>query len=183
MTGEHGYTILDLQLNDRSDTVAERIRDTAGSDFVFSDQRASNQEIRAVYYSFSLFVYGFLAVIVLIAIFNIINSIGMSVSARMNQYGAMRAIGISIRQLKTMIVTETVSYLFCGLITGLSFGLLLYRFLYGQAVTARWGDPFRFPFWECGIIGIVMILAAVLAVAGPIRQLRRLSVVDTIRER
>ena len=91
--------------------------------YLFSDQRESNREVRAVYYSFALFVYGFLAVIALIAVFNIVNSIGMSVSARMYQYGAMRAIGTSIRQLNGMIAAETFTYLACGLCTGLAAGL------------------------------------------------------------
>ncbi len=41
--------------------------------------------------SFALFLYGFLALIALITIFNIINCAAMSVSARMKQYGALRA--------------------------------------------------------------------------------------------
>lgn len=39
-----------------------------------------------------VFVYGFLAIIALITLLNITNSISMSVSARMNQYGAMRSV-------------------------------------------------------------------------------------------
>lgn len=91
-------------MKDQSDSVTEEIRSTAGSGYHFSDQRAGNQEVRAVYYSFVLFVYGFLAIVALIAAFNIINSIGMGTSARMRQYGAMRAIGTSVRQLKSMVV-------------------------------------------------------------------------------
>ena len=38
--------------------------------------------------------------------FNIVNSISMSVSARIKQYGAMRAVGMDNRQLKRMISAE-----------------------------------------------------------------------------
>lgn len=180
LTGERGYTILDIQLNNQSDRAVEEIRQIAGSSYNFSDQRADNREVRAVYYSFALFIYGFLAIVVLIAAFNIINSIGMSVSARICQYGAMRAIGISIRQLKSMVIAETCTYIICGLLTGLGAGLPLHYFLYQHMITSRWGDVWSLPVFECGVIAIVMIGSAIMAVAGPIHRICRMSVVQTI---
>ena len=180
LTGESGYTILDIQLKDRSDSVVEEIRNAAGSSYNFSDRRAGNSEVRAAYYSFALFVYGFLAIVALIAAFNIINSIGMSVSARMRQYGAMRAIGTSIRQLKSMVVAETFTYLICGLITGLALGLPLHHFLYRKMITSRWGDVWSLPAREFCIIAIVMIVSSVIAMIGPVQQINKMSIVETI---
>ena len=172
--------ILDIQLRDQSDAVVEEIRSAAGEAYGFSDSRESNRETRAVYFSFALFVYGFLAVVALIAAFHIINSIGMSVSARMRQYGAMRAIGISIRQLRTMIAAETLAYLVGGLVEGLLLGLPLHYYLYRQAITLRWGDAWRVPVMECLIIAVVMTVSAAAAMAGPVRRIREMSVVETI---
>lgn len=138
------------------------------------------EEARAVYFSFALFVYGFLAVVALIAAFNIVNSMALSVSARMRQYGAMRAIGISVRQLQTMIAAETFTYLAGGLAEGLLLGLPLNYYLYRQAITERWGDVWSLPLWECLVIVAVMSVSAVAAMTGPIRRLRAMSVVETI---
>lgn len=182
LTGEKGYTILDIQLRDLSDSIIEDIRNVAGNSYNFSDQRTSNREVRAVYYSFALFIYGFLAIVALIAVFNIINSIGMSVSARMYQYGAMRAIGTSIRQLKSMIAAEAATYLVWGFLMGLAVGLPLHRFLYRQIITSRWGDVWSMPIPEFSIITSVMIFSAVIAIIGPIRRISRMSVVETISE-
>ncbi|MDE6601936.1 MAG: ABC transporter permease [Lachnospiraceae bacterium] len=180
LTGETGYTILDIQLRDRSDETVEKLRSMAGDAYSFSDSRASNRETRAVYFSFALFVYGFLAVVALIAVFHIINSVGMSVSARMRQYGAMRAIGISIRQLQSMIAAETFAYLAGGMAEGLLVGLPLHYYLYRQAVTQRWGDAWSLPVAECLIIAAVMTAAAAAAMLGPVHRIRRMSVVETI---
>lgn len=180
LTGEEGYTILDIQLKDKSDAVVEEIRSAAGDAYSFSDCRANNRETRAVYFSFALFVYGFLAVVALIAAFHIINSIGMSVSARMQQYGAMRAIGSSIRQLQSMIAAETLAYLVGGLAEGLLLGLPLHYYLYRQAITLRWGDAWRVPVMECLVIAAVMTVSAAAAMAGPVRRIREMSVVETI---
>lgn len=178
--GAEENSILDIQLRDQSDAVVEEIRSVAGEAYGFSDSRESNRETRAVYFSFALFVYGFLAVVALIAAFHIINSVGMSVSARMRQYGAMRAIGISIRQLRTMIAAETFSYLVGGLVEGLLLGLPLHYYLYRQAITLRWGDPWRVPVMECIIIAAVMTVSAAAAMTGPVRKIREMSVVETI---
>ena len=61
-------------------------------------------------------VYGFLAIIGLISLFNIVNSISMSVSSRTRQYGAMRAIGMDNCQLVRMIAAEAATYAVSGLV-------------------------------------------------------------------
>ena len=180
LTGESGYTILDIQLKDRSDSAVEEIRSIAGDSYDFSDQRAGNSEARSAYYSYGLLLYGFLAIIALIAAFNITNSIGMSVSARMHQYGAMRAIGASIPQLRSMVMAETSVYLICGLITGLTLGLPLHHYLYREMITAKWGDAWRFPITEFCVIAVVMIASAVIAVIGPVQRINKMSIVETI---
>lgn len=180
LTGEDGYTILDIQLRDQSDAVVEAIRSMAGEAYRFSDSRKNNRETRAVYFSFSLFVYGFLAVVALIAAFNIINSIAMSVAARIKQYGAMRAIGISAGQLQSMIAAETLTYLLGGLAEGLLLGLPLHYYLYQWAITDRWGDIWVLPLSKCLLIMAVMTVSAVAAMRGPVRRIREMSVVETI---
>lgn len=172
--------VLDIQLQDLSDEVVEEIRSMAGDAYQFSDSRANNRETRAVYFSFALFVYGFLAVVALIASFNIINSISMSVAARMRQYGAMRAIGISVRQLQKMIAAETFAYLAGGLAEGLFLGLPIHYYLYRWAITERWGDMWSLPLGECMVIGAVMIVSALAAMTGPVQRIRGMSVVETI---
>lgn len=180
ITGEEGYTVLDIQLTDDSDSVVSEIRKIAGDKYKFSDQRASNREVRAVYFSFAMFVYGFLSVVALIAAFNIINTTQMSLSARTKQYGVMRAIGAGIRQLNHMVIAETATYCFGGLAVGCGLGIPLHRFLYQKLITSRWKDMWSLPFGMLVLIVLVMLVAAVIAVIGPIRKLEKLSVIDTI---
>lgn len=184
ITGEENYTILDMQLvRGASDEDVEQIRNTAESitdNWTFSDRRKSNQEARGAYYSFTLFVYGFLVVIVLIAVFNIINSIGMSVSARMTQFGTMRAIGMSDRQVIRMVTAEAVTYAFLGMAVGAAVGIPIHRALYQSMITSRWGDVWMLPVAALVIIAVVIIGSVFLAVVGPAKSIREMSVVDTI---
>ena len=181
LTGAKDYTILDIQLSrEADDTAVEEIRSIAGSGNTFSDSRMDNRSTRGAYYSFGLFIYGFLVLIAMITLFHIINSIAMSVSARMRQYGAFRAVGLSMRQLERMVIAEACTYTLFGSAAGTGIGLVCSRLLFRLLITPRWGDPWGVPWASLGVILAVVLLAVVLAVKNPIRTLRRMSIVDTI---
>lgn len=62
--------------------------------------REENSETNGSYWILQIAAYGFLAIISLITVLNIKNSISMGVSARVKQYGAVRAVGMENRQVK-----------------------------------------------------------------------------------
>ena len=179
--GEAQYTIMDLQLGrGATNEDVNVIREMAGTEFTFSDRRQSNQQAVGSYYSYALFIYGFLVVIALTTVFNVINSISMSVSARIKQYGAMRAIGMSSRQLVKMITTEAATYSFVGSLTGCLVGLPVHKYLFEHMVTGRWGDPWRIPVPVLAIMVLLVVITALIAVRGPARRIHNMSVIDTI---
>lgn len=179
--GKSDYTIIDLKLTkNATDADADEIRAIAGKDLSFSDKRMKNQEAKGVYYAFSLFLYGFLVIIGLIAVFNIINSISMSVSARMKQFGAMRAIGMSDSQLIRMVSAEALAYGLGGVVVGTAIGLPVNKALFESLVTARWGDTWYIPVPATVVIVLVLCGSVALAVAGPAKRIRNMSIVDTI---
>ena len=179
--GESQYTVIDLQFGrGTTNEDVNVIREMAGSEFTFSDRRQSNQQALGSYYSFALFIYGFLAVIALITVFNVINSIGMSVSARMKQYGAMRAIGMSTRQLVKMVTAEAATYSLVGSLVGCLIGLPIHKYLFEHMVTGRWGDPWNVPIPILAIIVSLVIATAIAAVRGPSRRIHNMSIIDTI---
>lgn len=152
----------------------------AGTDITFSDQRVTNRDVKGGFYSMALFIYGFLIIIALISSFNIINSISMSVSARMKQYGAMRAIGMSDRQLIKMVAAESVTYAVCGILFGGILGIPMHKFLYEQMITFRWGDVWTFPVKPAAVIILTIGLSTILAVCGPVKRIREMTIVNTI---
>ncbi len=185
LTGECGYAVLDLQVEpDITDAEVAQIRkeieQACGTAISFSDKRMSNREVKGASYSMAVFLYGFLIIIALLAFFNIINCIAMSVSARMREYGAMRAIGMSDSQLVRMIVGEALSYTASGVFFGCIIGLPLNRMLFHQLVTTRWGEQWQVPIRELAVIVVVMGVAVWLAVLGPARRIRQMIVVDMV---
>lgn len=181
VTGQSGYTVIDIQLSKgASDEAVNGIRSLVGADVTFSDRRIGNSEARGAFYSFALFVYGFLVVIALITVFHIVNNIAMSVLSRIRQYGAMRAIGMSSGQLVKMVTAEAAIYATAGSVAGCIIGLPLHKHLFQSMVTSRWGEPWQIPLGALGIILALVILTALLAVRGPARRIHNLSIVDTI---
>ena len=104
----------------------------------------------------------------------------MSVSARLRQYGAMRAIGMSMRQFTRMVAAEAAAYGGACILVGCAVGIPLNRFLYEHTVTANWGTPWYVPWASLVLIVLLVALSAALAVRGPSRRIRRLSIVETI---
>ena len=181
LTGETDYTIIDIQLSrNATENDVNEIHSLVGSGYTFSDERMGNSSTRGAYYCFGIFIYGFLVLIALITIFNIVNSIAMSVAARMKQYGAFRAIGLSNRQLAKMIVAEAATYAAIGGICGSILGICFNKIIFDKLVSSHWGDQWNIPFSELGIIIAVVVVAVILAVRNPIRKMRETSIVDTI---
>ena len=184
LTGKTGFAVVDVQLTRQvSDSDVSAIRAAAEANgFLLSDRRESNRGVAGTYWAFTLLVYGFLALIAAISVFHIINSISMSVSAKMKQYGAMRAIGMSIEQLIKMISAETITYTLCGLIVGLAAGLPIHKGFYESFVTAYFGKAWEAPIFPTIIITVFVIVASAAAVYAPAKRMKSMAVTDTINE-
>ena len=181
LTGESDYAVIDIQLkNNATDEDANIIRNLAGDEYILSDRRESNKEITGTYWAFILLVYGFLAIITMITVFNIMNSISMSVSARIKQYGTMRAIGMSISQVTKMITAEAVTYAAIGSLIGCILGLPIHKFLFKNMITDYWGDIWSIPFLPMTIIIWLSVTSSIAAVYKPSKRIRDMSVIDTI---
>lgn len=181
VTGKEDYAIVDMQLtNEADDGTIEKIRTIMGEDYRVRDARASNRETNSTYYAFSFLVYAFLGLIALITVFNIMNSISMSVSARIRQCGMMRAAGMEKGQLLRMTASEALTYGICGCLAGCVTGLPVNRFFYTSIITSHWGIPWKIPVVPLGIILGLTLLAALVSIYRPSKRIREMSVADTI---
>ena len=180
LTGKSDYTTLSVKLSkDATENDIAFIRSLAGN-HSFADYRESNRQNRGTYWLFNILVYGFLAIIALIAVFNIMNCISMSVSAKLKQYGAMRAIGMDSGQFTKMITAETITYAALGCLIGIAAGLPLNRQLFETLVTSHFGVPWTFPVFPVIIILILIAAASAAAVYAPSRRIKNMSVIEVI---
>lgn len=182
LTGEESYILLGAQLEkDAAEDTVETVRKIAGEN-EFIDRREEQQANNSSFWMVWIGVYGFLSIIILITVFNIMNNISMSVSARIKQYGAMRAVGMSVDQVTKMIAAEAVTYSVCGLAAGYAAGLYLHRLIMVKVVFTHFGGHWTIPFEPVIIITVIVAVSCAAAVYTPAKQIRDMEITETINE-
>lgn len=182
LTGEQDYAMVGVVLEkDVSEMAVNKIYDLAEGNII-ADSREKNSEVSGSYWVFRIAAYSFLAIISLITILNIMNSVSMGVSARIKQYGVMRAVGMGSRQVTKMIAAEAATYSFCGTVAGVVFGLLLHHLIYVKVVITHFGGIWKIPFTSIAIILLLVVFSCVVSVYAPAKRIRNLAITETINE-
>lgn len=182
LTGECRFDMISVVLKkDVSEAAVSKIRDLAG-DYLFVDNREENSDINGSYWVFRIASYGFLAIISLITVLNITNSISMGVSARIKQYGAMRAVGMGSGQVAKMITAEAVTYAICGTAAGVVLGLLLHYLIYAKVVITHFGGLWNIPFTAIAIVLLLVAFSCIVAIYAPAKRIRNMAITATINE-
>ena len=183
LTGEENYSMIGIQLSSKAaDETVKQINSLAESNVIFTDQRQRNQEDANTYLATKFLLYSFMVIVAMITLFNIVNSISMSVTARIKQYGAMRAVGMDGEQLTRMIAAEAFTYAVSGLIVGSGIGIVLSRFLYVKLVTRYFGSQWSLPVVLLAIIVVFDTVSAAAAVYAPAKRIRNMPITATINE-
>ena len=182
LTGECRFAMISVVLKkDVSEVAVSKIRDLVG-DCLFVDNREENSDINGSYWVFRIASYGFLAIISLITVLNITNSISMGVSAGIKQYGAMRAVGMGSGQVAKMITAEAVTYAICGTAAGIILGLLLHYLIYAKIVITHFGGSWNIPFATIAIVLLLVVFSCIVAIYAPAKRIRNMAITATINE-
>ena len=128
---------------------------------------------------FVFLIYGLLGLAVVIAILGVVNTLGLSVIERTREVGLLRAVGVTRRQLRTMIRLEAVVVAVLGgvlgTLLGLVFGTTVVSALKDQGLTDL-AVPWS---WLAGFL-VLAAVAGVLAAVVPARRAARLDVLKAI---
>ena len=183
LVGEQDYFLLGVKLSKDADQATIRqISALVGENQIFTDNRKSNQETNATYMMTRIVGYSFLMILAMITVFYIMNSISMSVSARIRQYGYMRAIGMDRNQLKKMISAEAFTYAVSGLIVGCAIGLPISRAMYVTLITRHFGNVWQMPVQLFAVIVVFVMASAAAAVWKPAKRISEMAITETINE-
>lgn len=182
LTGDEDYSLVMVQtVGDATDENVQAIQTSVGETYSFRDKR--DERTTGTYMAFVFCVYAFLTIVALVTVLNIVNSISMSVSARMKQYGAMRAVGMDERQMTKMIACEAFTYAALGCAVGCGIGLPISKMLYDFLITEHFPSAvWHFPITSLAIILLFVLLAAIAAVYAPAKRIRSMPITATINE-
>ena len=182
LMGGQGYAMLSVVLEkDVSDTAINKIYNLSEGN-VIAENREENDEVSGSYWVFRIAAYSFLTIISLITILNIMNSVSMGVSARIKQYGAMRAVGMGSKQVTKMITAEAATYAICGTAVGIILGLLLHYLIYTKIVITHFGGAWNIPFSTIVIVLLLVVFSCIISVYAPAKRIRNMQITATINE-
>jgi putative ABC transport system permease protein len=124
-------------------------------------------------------IYALLGLAVIIAVLGIINTLALSVIERTREIGLLRAVGLSRRQLRTMLRLESVAIALLGAVLGVVLGLAagwaLQRSLADDGI-----DVLSIPGGQLAIFVVLAGVVGVLAALWPGRRAARLDVLKAI---
>ncbi len=120
-------------------------------------------------------VYALLVFAILISLFGIANTLALSIHERRRELGMLRAIGMSRRQVRTMIRYEAVITALIGGIIGMVLGMI-FATLIAQPLKDE-GFTLSYP---VGSLILLLVFAAVVGVLAAILPARRASKLDVL---
>ncbi|MBQ3108830.1 MAG: ABC transporter permease [Clostridia bacterium] len=176
---ERGYAELYLKAKDgKQEDLSKRavqiVRELELEDEINRyDIYADIKEVRNTVVVVNIFVYGFMAVVVLICLVNICNTISTNIHARARELAMLRATGMSRRQFRRMLFLECLLYSFGGAVIGGIIGTLIYLLLgytMGFAFDLR---PANLPLYLLiGFAGTILVayLSGLLPLHGKLRK-------------
>lgn len=145
-----------------------------------NDLNADNKMQQQMWTVINVFVYGFIVIISLIGIVNVVNTISLNILLKKKEFGTLGTIGMSERQLSKMVILEGILHGIIASIIGgiISLGLVLIAVKiinFGFTVSTK-------IYWQPFVIGFAInLLVVLIASLIPLNKLKKMSLVETIR--
>ena len=140
------------------------------------EQLKENQESQVN--ALLLLVYALLSLAVIVSLFGIVNTLALSIHERTRELGMLRAVGMSRRQVRTMVRYEAVITALIGAILGMVLGVLMAALV--SRPLADEGFTLSYPIATLILLLALAALAGVVAAIGPARRASRIDVLRAL---
>jgi putative ABC transport system permease protein len=124
--------------------------------------------------------YGLIAALALPSLLALANTLAISVLARTREIGMLRAVGATRRQIRRMVMAESMLLSVIGAAFGVVSGLWLGYALVVAMGSIGWPMPYFFPWAGIAVTLVVGLSFGVLAAIMPARSASRLDVVEAL---
>jgi putative ABC transport system permease protein len=153
---------------------------TVGGNFSYYSMKEFNQSSNLQTIMTNLFFYGFLTLITLIGVTNIINTLDTSIKLRRREFAMLKSVGLTPGGFRRMLHYESLFYGLTALLYGLPLGIALSFLIYKQfggviyfAFSLPWGAI------AACVLGILAIVFITMMISGAM--IRNDNIVDTIK--
>lgn len=128
-----------------------------------------------------IFVYGFIAMLSLIGVTNVITTISTSIGLRRREFAMLRSTGMTRREIGKMLSYESLLYGAKALLYGIPLGFVTSRLMYGALITVM--DFAYIPPVSSALIAALAVLALTFITMSYARSKQRKdNIVDALRE-
>jgi len=171
--------------SDNPDAAVEAIerlyKSTVGGNFSYYSMKEFNKSQTLQTMMINLFFYGFLALITLIGVTNIVNTLDTNIKLRRREIAMLKSVGLTPGGFLRMLRYESLFYGLTALLYGLPIGIALSFLIYKQFGGVIY-FAFSLPWWAIAacVLGILAIVFATMMVSGAM--IRNDNIVDTLKE-
>jgi putative ABC transport system permease protein len=144
---------------------------------VLNQQELKDKQSRQINQLLGL-IYALLSLAVIVSLFGIANTLALSIHERTRELGMLRAIGMSRRQVRTMIRYEAVITALIGAVLGTVLGVLFATLI--ASPLEEEGFTLSYPVSTLLLLLVLAAIAGVVAAIGPARRASRLDVLEAL---
>jgi putative ABC transport system permease protein len=123
-------------------------------------------------------IYALLSLAIVVSVFGIVNTLALSIHERTRELGMLRAVGMSRRQVRTMVRYEAVITALIGALLGTVLGVVFAALV--SRPLADDGFTLSYPIGTLIVLLVLAAIAGVIAAIGPARRASRLDVLRAL---
>lgn len=139
------------------------------------------KEQNAMMLAISIFLYGFIAVISLIGVTNIFNTITTNMELRQKEFANLKSIGMTKKEFNRMIRLESVLYVGKALVIGIPIGIVLSYLLF-KAFGIGYEMAYKLPLKAIGISIIAVAILIWVIMRFSLKKINKQNIIETIRK-
>ena len=141
----------------------------------------SNRESKSAILMVKILLYGFVLVVSLIGSVNIINTLTTNIILRKREFATLKAIGLTQKGLKKMIVLEGLMYGIVGAIYGSIIGCG-FSYLLGLSMGGFREFGWQVPWGAVAIAMSASIIIGYISVISPLARIKKENLIEAVRE-
>ena len=124
--------------------------------------------------------YGFIFLITLITVFNIINTVSSQIANRKKEFAMLQSVGMTPKEFKRMIMLESAFYGFYGLLIGIPLSLGISKII-GMIVSKDSSIPFGVNVWLYIIAAVAVFAFIGASMAYSVKLIKNNNIIDALK--
>lgn len=177
-----GYGKILYISTDKNMALGEEIEEILkGYDYGIDDIKEQAQAMKSIFTIIAIFMYGFITVIALIGITNIVNTLNTSMELRSREFATLKSLGMTSNEFSSMVNLESIFIGTKALVFGVPIGLVLSYLLNKVLTNGSFTIAFNPPI--LATLGAVVFVYALLLLIMhyAIKKVNKKNIIDTIR--